>query len=82
MEVAGLMTFEGHELLRNKLLAALTREVPDDRCEPPTLDTLRTADKEVWKKMSRLCASGVRPATVRDQLPTDSYIQKILDSVE
>ncbi|CAK0900053.1 unnamed protein product, partial [Prorocentrum cordatum] len=82
MEVARLMTFEGHELLRNKLLAALTREVPDDRYEPPTLDNLRSADKEVWKKLSRLCAGGVRPATARDQLPTDSHIQTVFDSVE
>ena len=81
MEIAGLMTYESHGLIRAKLLDALTQEMPGEQCEPPTLDILRSADREIWKQMAKECAKGIRAATPRDPFPVDQNIEGILDSV-
>ena len=81
MEIAGFMTYECHELIRAKLLDALTREVPSEQYEQPTLEILRSADKEIWKQMARMCDKGIRATTPRDPLPVDQNIEKVLDSV-
>ncbi len=82
MEVAGLMSFEKHELITAKLIKAYTKETPDDRYEQPSMEMLRGADREIWKQLSRLSASGVRPPSIADPPPLDLHIQKVLDSVE
>ena len=83
MDIAGVMSYEQHELIRAKLFEALTREVPDaQRYAPPDLADLRAADKEIWKKMSQACAKGIRPASAADPMPADTHVQNILDSVE
>ena len=81
-EVAGLMTFEAHEKIKAHLLTALTREVPDSRFSPPSLEAIRMADKEIWKKLSVACREGVRPASALDPLPADLAVDAVLASLE
>ena len=46
------------------------------------MDMLRGADREIWRQLARLCASGVRPPSIADPPPLDLHVQKVLDSVE
>eukprot|EP00969_Alexandrium_andersonii_P244557 10805891-Alexandrium_andersonii.AAC.1 len=69
LEIAGLMDWESHEKLRLKLLGALTREAPDPRYAPASLDQVRQADKECWRLLSKKCRASLRPASAMDPLP-------------
>lgn len=81
-EVAGLMSFEAHELLRNRLLAALTADPMDPRFAAPSLEQVRNADKEAWRQMAKRCRAGVRPRSAADPLPMDIAVRDVLASME
>lgn len=81
LELAGIMSFEVHERLRVRLLEALTKDPPDSRYSPASLEQVRNADKEAWKMLSSLCSSGVRPASAVDKLPLDEALETVLGSM-
>ena len=81
-EIAGLMTFQAHEKVRMKLMTALTREPPDPRCSPPSLEAVKAADKEIWRLLAKACCHGVRPASAVDALPVDLKVDEVLASME
>ena len=82
MELAGFMTFETHEKLRLKLLAALTRDPPDSRYAPLSLEHIRNADRETFRLLSKALRTGVRPASPMDPLPSTNALNDVLKSVE
>ena len=82
LELAGLMNFEAHEKLRNKLLGALTRDVPDDRYAAASIEQVRNADKEAWRLMSKKCRLGLKAATAADPPPMQAALDEILNSME
>ena len=80
MEVSGVMSYEKHELLRERLIGALNAESPDPRVQPASLDQVKAADRKVWEMMAYACRYGLRPTS--GVLPMDAAIEDILKSMD
>ena len=82
LELAGLMGYEVHERIRNKLMTALTRESPDPRYATASLDQLRAADKEIWKQLSNQARGKLRANTPADAPPLEALVDPVLAMLE
>ena len=82
MELAGLMSYESHELLRAKLLAALTKDPPDPRYSSLSVEHIRAADKEAFRMLAKTLRSGVKPLSPADPPPANKAVEEVLASVE
>jgi hypothetical protein len=82
LELAGLMGYEVHERIMNKLMSALTRDSPDPRYSPASLDQLRAADKEIWKQLSNQARGKLRANTPADAPPLEALVGPVLAMLE
>ena len=80
MEIAGVMSYERHELLRNRLINILSEPSPDDRYSKVSMQQVLAADRKAWEILARECVLGVRP--VGDKLPLDEKIDDVLKTFE
>ncbi|MCP4240434.1 MAG: hypothetical protein GY772_07695 [bacterium] len=81
LEISGLMSYDVHERIRNKLITALTKDSPDPHYRTASIDQLRAADKEIWKQLSNLAKGKLRAATPRDE-PLEDYVDQVLAMME
>ena len=77
-DMAGLMSFEAHELLRARFMRALTEPTGDPAYTPPSVARVAAADAWFWEKLSARCARGVVAPTAADTLPADSALRELL----
>ena len=60
-DIAGVMSFDSHEVIRRRLMMALVEDPPDSRYSRPSIEHVRNADKFFWGQMAKECASGIKP---------------------
>ena len=67
MEIGGVMTYEVHDTLVERLIDEATRPPPDERYERPSLEMLARADREFFRILAEKCTHGIRrtPAGAR-----------------
>ena len=82
LEIAGLMTYEAHEKIRLKLISAITKDTPDPRYAPASLDQTKAADREIWRQLSKKAKGQLRAKTPMDPPPLEAFIEDILKSME
>ena len=79
-EIAGVLSYEKHELLRNRLMFAISNEEVDARYERVSIEQACKADRRAWELLSRACSKGIKP--VGGALPLNTAMEKVLDSYE
>ena len=77
-DMAGLMSFEAHELIRARFMCALTEGTGDPAYAPPSVARVAAADSWLWEKLSAKCARGVGAPTAADPLPADAAVRELL----
>lgn len=82
VDMAGLMTFETHELLKTRFMRALTESPGDPAYTSPSASRVAAADAWVWEQLSQKCARGVKALTGADPAPADAAIKDILQDYE
>lgn len=81
-EVAGVMSFEVHELLRTRLMIALTTKSHDKGHVSPGISRVREADQKCWELLQDKCEGGVRPLPGDGKLPLDVALPEVLKDFE
>ena len=79
-EIAGVLSYEKHELLRNRLMCAISDEEVDARYERVSIEQACKADRRAWELLSRACSKGIKP--VGGALPLDTAMEKVLEGYE
>ena len=79
-EIAGVLSYERHELLRNRLMCAISDKEVDARYEQVSIEQACRADRRAWELLSRACSTGIKP--VGGALPLDTAMVKVLKSYE
>ena len=79
-DIAGVMSFESHEVIRRRLMMALVEDPPDSRYSRPSIEHVRNADKFFWGQMAKECASGIK--LLGGRLPADDAVTRIMSSME
>ena len=82
LDVAGLMSYEAHDLLVDKLVGAVTGEAIDSRYAVPSLQQAHSADKEVWRQLQKATRVGLRGAPIGAPRPLDEPLKGVLVSAE
>ena len=77
LEIAGVMSFEKHRLIQNRLMASLQKEAPDSGYAPISMEQVRRADEYIFRRMGEECRSGVKPNR-RGELPMNITVDEIL----
>ena len=81
-EIAGVMAFETHEKLVEKLVVHFTETPSDTRYAAPSLLQLQDADKVAWRLLGQACRKGIRPRGGSATLPVDDAMDGVLASAE
>ena len=81
-ELAGLMSYEAHETIRNRLVKALRDTPRAAGYQAPPVSQVREADVFIWEQIGQRCGSGLRPQTSADPLPADVAVKAILGEHE
>ena len=79
-EIAGVLSYERHELLRNRLMCAISDEEVDAHYERVSIEQACRADRRAWELLSRACSKGIKP--VGGALPLDTAMEKVLEGFE
>ena len=61
LEIAGVMSYEAHDLIRNRLVTPLSEPPADDRYSKISMQQVMTADRKAWEMLASECALGIRP---------------------
>ena len=78
MEMADMLSYENHELLRELFVEAIMEE-PYAGFQRFSLDQIIEADRHFWKLMARATRDGIRRSGCRDR-PCDLVMEKVLAS--
>ena len=70
-EIACVMSFFNHEILRGRLTLALSSPAPDQRSQLRSFEHVLSSDQKAWELLVRRCASGIRQ--VGGMLPFDMH---------
>ena len=79
-EIAGVLSYERHDLLRNRLMCAISDEEVDAPYERVSIEQACRADRRAWEFLSRACSKGIKP--VGGALPLDTAMEKVLEGYE
>ena len=79
-ETASVMSFSNHELLRGRLMLALSSPAPDHGYPLPSFEHVLSSDQKVWELLVRRCASGIRQ--VGGMLLYDMHLGSALSDLE
>ena len=78
-EMAGVMSFFNHELLRGRLTLALSSPAPDQRSQLLSFEHVFSSNQEAWELLVRRCASGIQQ--VEGKLPYDKHLNSTLSDL-
>ena len=79
-ETASVMSFSNHELVRGRLMLALSSPAPDQRYQLPSFEHLLSSDQKAWELIVRRWASGIRQ--VGGMLPCDMHLGSASSDLE
>ena len=79
-DIAGVVSFKSHEVIRRKLMMALVENPPDSRHSRPLIEHVRNADKFFWGQMAKELSSGIKPLGGR--LLADDAVSRIMSRME
>ena len=82
VEMAGLMSWEAHERIRQRLLKALTESTGDAAYAPPSTARVHAADQWIWEQLSSKCSRGLSATTAADEHPADAAVTEVLSSYD
>ncbi len=82
LDIAGLMSYEVHEAIRERLIKAITDESPDPRYAGPSMSQTLNADRELWRQLQKVARGSLRSTPVGVKRPLDDHVNKVLSSPE
>ena len=82
LDMAGLMSWEVHEQLRETYMRAMTEKPSDKRWQAPPMSMIQDADLWVWRQIQgRVSGKDIRATTPKDGPPADKVLKEIMNSV-
>ena len=80
LEMADALSFDLHEVLRRRLIAAIT-QVPSEGFLPVGLNQMLDADQVIWQQLYKATREGIKRRSSATR-PLDDCMMKVLDSLK